>query len=707
MTSHPTGPQTSVFEHDALGRRTGETVKLAGLNRDIVTGSRYAPATGLVSARRLADGRVLRIDYTPATQGATVSDLRLQSAWVARIQDWLAEHVSPGTGETIGKLLPDEPIATGITVDIFNGLTASAAGNGIVTRRDFDIAGRLSGLHIDRVGEFGYRYGIGPRIAAIETAGQPVAAYHYRGFGRLDEPPESPGLVKVALATRLRRDDLGRVVEDGRFRYTYTAQGQVASVADQNGRLLARYRYNSLGQRVTKTVMRQDGEETIHTLWLDGNRVAEFDAAGHIVSQYLYLAEGQRIAPIAKLEGGHAFFIHTDHRGAPLAMTDAQRNIVWRASLSSWGTATPTNAGSFGPATLNLRLPGQYFDAETGLHDNWHRTYDPQSGRYLQPDPLGYPDGLDAYLYAGGDPVNRVDANGLYMTEIHYYMTYFLAVAAGIDLEDARIIALASQYVDDNPVTSSFNLRNWDHVDRLVKYHFTMTDPTDQWKLLPGFDNASLANGPSAPQIKCLEKAYQTARTDPAAQPNAALQLFGEYIHALEDTYGHRMRDDVPYSAKLFILDFLGFGHGFDVHQPDLTYDDKVFTSISWNTREARTFAMEQAVFQKMSEFKSPNGKVMSSADVEEAVRDFNAEEAFDGGKETDVKMKKKIAILNEYLAKWGYGDNLLAWISPKNRDADPGTGYNKGTEPVAAQNRADFLAGLDQKQYPGVLFNQ
>jgi RHS repeat-associated protein len=42
--------------------------------------------------------------------------------------------------------------------------------------------------------------------------------------------------------------------------------------------------------------------------------------------------------------------------------------------------------------TLNLRLAGQYYDAETGLHDNWHRTYNPGTGRYLQPDPLGYRD---------------------------------------------------------------------------------------------------------------------------------------------------------------------------------------------------------------------------------------------------------------------------------------------------------------------------
>ncbi|MFC1504927.1 RHS repeat-associated core domain-containing protein [Thermodesulfobacteriota bacterium] len=35
-----------------------------------------------------------------------------------------------------------------------------------------------------------------------------------------------------------------------------------------------------------------------------------------------------------------------------------------------------------------FRLAGQYFDAETGLHYNYHRYYDPSIGRYLRPDPI-------------------------------------------------------------------------------------------------------------------------------------------------------------------------------------------------------------------------------------------------------------------------------------------------------------------------------
>jgi RHS repeat-associated protein len=57
--------------------------------------------------------------------------------------------------------------------------------------------------------------------------------------------------------------------------------------------------------------------------------------------------------------------------------------------------------------------PGQYYDTETGLHYNYFRYYNPQTGRYITPDPIGLEGGINLFVYVQGNPINRIDPLGL------------------------------------------------------------------------------------------------------------------------------------------------------------------------------------------------------------------------------------------------------------------------------------------------------
>lgn len=110
------------------------------------------------------------------------------------------------------------------------------------------------------------------------------------------------------------------------------------------------------------------------------------------------------------------FYYHNDHLGTPQAMTDPDGRVVWQAEYRPFGAASleedPDGDGK--PTTNNQRFPGQYFDAETGLHYNWHRYYEPETGRYLQPDPTGIREGRNhLYVYVSNNPVSLIDPKGL------------------------------------------------------------------------------------------------------------------------------------------------------------------------------------------------------------------------------------------------------------------------------------------------------
>ncbi|NBD22228.1 hypothetical protein GTZ97_16355, partial [Aquabacterium fontiphilum] len=224
---------------------------------------------------------------------------------------------------------------------------------------------------------------------------------------------------------------------------SYNADRRLAEVR-QGDALLARYTHNTHGLRIAKTVY-ESGQASTKTsspqgrhtqyLWQGMTLVAETapthttgaaepSSAPRLARRYVYAhhvpvavidyEQGAELRPPESTEGlgawfaalwrwvsqhpGELRFIHANEIGTPVAVTDAQARLIWRAKPTAYTAYGVLQASSTRPDaadttqaahaahtqhtpkdfTLNLRLPGQYFDAETGWHDNVLRTYDPQ-----------------------------------------------------------------------------------------------------------------------------------------------------------------------------------------------------------------------------------------------------------------------------------------------------------------------------------------
>lgn len=140
-------------------------------------------------------------------------------------------------------------------------------------------------------------------------------------------------------------------------------------------------------------------------------------------------------------------YVHVDHLGTPIAVTNATRLVVWRATHDPFGAATVQDDvdGDGNHLTLNLRFPGQYADAESGLHYNYFRTYDPSLGRFLESDPLGLAAGTNTYAYVGGNPLSAIDPLGL-DTEHRYDLDSWLCDQGGPGCDFQSIIEVLDDY---------------------------------------------------------------------------------------------------------------------------------------------------------------------------------------------------------------------------------------------------------------------
>ncbi|WP_406161089.1 polymorphic toxin type 30 domain-containing protein [Streptomyces sp. NBC_01005] len=370
LKSDTVNGRTLSFTHDALGRRTGRTT----------------PGGAVSSWSYDAAGRRDSLTASGRTLTFTHDALGRETS---RTMDGFASLTS--SFDVMGRLMAQEITAGGGRRLQHRAYAYRPDGNlvGIAdalsgTRRfDLDAAGRVTAVHATRWTE---RYAYDEAGNQTEASWPPTHPSHestgprtYTGTG-----------ITRAGSVRYEHDAQGRTVlrqktrlsrKPETWRYAWDAEDRLASVATPDGTVW-RYAYDPLGRRISK----QSPLETVHFTW-DGATLCEQTTEDTTLTW-----DYAGLRPLTQTERRHGsnddrfFAIVTDLIGTPTELVDESGALAWRTRTTLWGTTTWTrDATGYTP----LRFPGQYFDRESELHYNFFRYYDPESARYLTPDPLG------------------------------------------------------------------------------------------------------------------------------------------------------------------------------------------------------------------------------------------------------------------------------------------------------------------------------
>ncbi len=256
-----------------------------------------------------------------------------------------------------------------------------------------------------------------------DAVGNPLEA----GVTPVHREYDAGSRLKVRGSVEYEYDTRGRVaakhtqLSDGKrqsTRYHYDAFNLLRSVELPDG-LVINNVYDAFARRIEKRVSKRQGARvnlvsTTHYIWDQVSVVHQIESrfkGVREVTTFLYETPEDTV-PIAERQQDTGDWLHYVHEvsGAPEEVVDSEGRLVARAKHSVYGLWRWSSDGGV-QAKVPFRFPGQMADAETGLFYNRYRTYDPETGRYLTPDPLGLDGGFNLYSY-GPNPVGWFDPMG-------------------------------------------------------------------------------------------------------------------------------------------------------------------------------------------------------------------------------------------------------------------------------------------------------